>query len=401
VARQLSAASSQYIDLGAAAFGEMPNTGSFSIWFRPTSLRGLNQIIAWRNTSGGAGEVNVFAGNGQFDFNLMFDFGSTRLNVLPNLGAGAWCHLAATWSAGSAQIEAFKNGASLGTASGYTGLSPGASGFYRLGLDNFGDYSDGCFAEYAVWNAVLTPDEIVGLSKGVPVALARPAALVNYWPLAGRAGAEPDLKTGRTASLVNGPSYFESPPLLRPRAMQAGRGGAYALSADGLGLQLAGQAAAGTVARKLAASAGSVAFAGQAGGLKYGARSRIAAEPGGVASAGHPVLLRTGRKLSAVGGALSLGGRSVALNPGGGLSAGVGAFRLAGQDAGLAYVRSIRLAADPGPRTLASQGATLRFSAADGWSRIGRTPSPWAPAGAAPAAWTPSPATPETWTRIA
>jgi hypothetical protein len=75
-----------------------------------------------------------------------------------------------------------------------------------------GSFFAGRVAEFAVWNALLTSEEEVALSKGISPLLIRPGKRVLYWPLI-REGQ--DLVGSAAPALTGSPSAVDHPLILK------------------------------------------------------------------------------------------------------------------------------------------------------------------------------------------
>ena len=93
-----------------------------------------------------------------------------------------------------------------------------ASASLRLGTrDPLDTFYAGGLAEAAIWNRVLTGDEIAALGRGFAPAFF-PRGRVFYSPLAGRQSTEPNW-AGTTHGTVTGATFLDHPPIIYPRQM--------------------------------------------------------------------------------------------------------------------------------------------------------------------------------------
>lgn len=129
---------------------------------------------------------------------------------------GAWNHCAGTFD--GATIKAWLNGSTV--ASTASTENPPANAGFIIGSGWSGGLPfNGVLSDVAVWNLVLSPDEITALARGVSPMRIRPGALVVYVPCVGEArfsdpGPEYDLSpTGGPATVIAGPTL---PPLVEP-----------------------------------------------------------------------------------------------------------------------------------------------------------------------------------------
>jgi hypothetical protein len=104
-------------------------------------------------------------------------------------------------------------------AVGSTGVLVSSGQNLNIGgaLDNATFPLAATIAEVAVWNAYLTPAEMVSLGTECPNQV-RPTALVGYWPLYGASGAsiEPDLSGSKLKATLTGTTAVPNhPPCFR------------------------------------------------------------------------------------------------------------------------------------------------------------------------------------------
>lgn len=142
--------------------------------------------------------------------------------VPPSLSA--WHHIAITYNANSTLNTPiiYVDGAAvtvtpLSTPVG-TFLTT-SNAFYignRAGLDRCWD---GVHADFAIWNSILSANDVVALSKGLPPQFVRRASLIMHMPLLGVATGEPEWGPTRYVTTVSGtakrnhaPTSFWMPP---------------------------------------------------------------------------------------------------------------------------------------------------------------------------------------------
>lgn len=130
---------------------------------------------------------------------------------------GTWFHAGAVF-ASSTSRTAYLNGVAgttnttSNTPSGISHTMIGAAWYTNSLLDD----TDGRIAEVGIWNAALTTAEMAMLAKGLSPLFVRPASLVLYAPMLGRADPEPDL-VGANVLTVNGtPSQSAHPRIIYP-----------------------------------------------------------------------------------------------------------------------------------------------------------------------------------------
>lgn len=161
---------------------------SFHLWYRNAAAAGtavLNVPV----------DIRAAAGTGGYLFRFIWD------DTNPASSQSILCRAANntfytaqfstsltlnTWYAVGGQLDgtdlkAWLNG-SLETTTAASAFNLAATiNAYVLG--GGGEFDDGTVAEFALWDAVLTSDEWVALSKGISPWLIRPASLVQYWEL--------------------------------------------------------------------------------------------------------------------------------------------------------------------------------------------------------------------------
>ena len=121
-----------------------------------------------------------------------------EINVT-GLTANNWHHQAFV-SSGNASRYAYRDGTTKSTEN-TTSVAPNAHNLTRIGgrAQSGGtpnDLWDGKLAHVAIWNIALTDAQIVALSRGADPRDIAPDNLISYWPLAGTASPEPDVKSG-------------------------------------------------------------------------------------------------------------------------------------------------------------------------------------------------------------
>jgi Concanavalin A-like lectin/glucanases superfamily len=124
------------------------------------------------------------------------------------ISADTWFHMMATIDTSMRKV--YLNGGGTGTSTGSS--SPSGIANLVLGADRvffgFGDpaYFNGWkknLAEAAIWDIVLSDEEVAILASGISPLLVRPDHLVSYWPLIGCQ--DPEIDAFGAASLsVNG-----------------------------------------------------------------------------------------------------------------------------------------------------------------------------------------------------
>lgn len=186
---------------------------SMSLWFYPTDATSIVTVgclgvdsARYQIRTGDVGGANstICA--------QMIDGATNQVAISGNsYTQNAWNHAFASFNATTERIRmnggtAVSNAISTVTPITKTTLG----GRYSGGVA--GSFFPGRVAEFAVWNAVLTSDEEIALSKGYSPLLVRPDKLELYWP-AVRDGQ--DVMLGTSATLTGSPSVIEHPRILK------------------------------------------------------------------------------------------------------------------------------------------------------------------------------------------
>lgn len=130
---------------------------------------------------------------------------------------GAWIHNVVTYDGSSTANDPiiYNNGVSqsITERSSPSGSLVNTSTNFYIGSEaNTGQYWDGRIAEFAIWNRILSQDEVTALAKGAsPLLFAR--GLIFYTPLVRGAN---EMIGGLIGNLANSPSVIEHPTIFRP-----------------------------------------------------------------------------------------------------------------------------------------------------------------------------------------
>lgn len=103
-------------------------------------------------------------------------FGAVGASNTNNIGS--WVHCACVFASTTSRT-AYRNGVSVGTNN--TNRSPSGINEFRIGATT--NSLDGKLADFALWDAALTADEISSLAKGFAARRVRPTSLKFYAPL--------------------------------------------------------------------------------------------------------------------------------------------------------------------------------------------------------------------------
>jgi len=141
------------------------------------------------------------------------------------LVVNTWRVVISTWAGGSGtapKLYACTLGGTIaelsytGTPAGGNGRVSDAAATLRIGSRDPLDatFYAGGMAEVALWNRVLSADELAALGKGFAPAFF-PYGRVAYCPVDGRHSTELNLASG-TAGTVSGTSFLDHPPIIYP-----------------------------------------------------------------------------------------------------------------------------------------------------------------------------------------
>lgn len=144
--------------------------------------------------------------------------GSSNATTSAAWNANAWNAIAGTFDA-SIGVSAYVNGGNKGNGS--ITANPIGIGQTFIGQETRSNlYMQGRIAEVAMYNALLTDDEVAAHAKGIPAWRIRPAALQFYCPIYGLQSPEPDLHAGAVKStflpmtLTNSPTQADHAPVI-------------------------------------------------------------------------------------------------------------------------------------------------------------------------------------------
>lgn len=200
MSRDFPGTNSNYLSMGDAASVDVTGLSfSVSSWVKPDAISGVNRSIIGKDTTGVLVQYRLGTGIGTNKWSIQCGDGGTEDTVdgALNPALGVWSHVAAVKN--SVDLRLYVNGALDGTPLATTrAIYDSASPCYignRLPNDQ---PWDGLIEHVAIWDASLTPDEILSLAKGTSPRMIRPLNLRGYWPLRGLALPEPDL-SGRGA----------------------------------------------------------------------------------------------------------------------------------------------------------------------------------------------------------
>lgn len=205
------------VSQGTAA---IPTTGTMFAWYFPTySLTdSLNHDVFRVRQTPTLALFDFFCHRaGDNAFTVGWFSGGTDSRVISAAGAwltqNAWNACLSTWvSATSTNV--YVNGSSVG--SNANALTWNTAGVTRtIGNDAVvaNQPATGRIGELALWNVVLSANEITALANGKSPLLIRPDALVDYLPMGSGYSTEPNLVNGGTAGTLTGTSLGNNPPV--------------------------------------------------------------------------------------------------------------------------------------------------------------------------------------------
>ena len=200
------------------------------------------RILLSKFTSGYVGTIHLGATGGGGNNNKIYTYvsGSTPWyaeSAVNALVANTWRVVVATWAVSVAPKlwactlgDAIAELSYTGTPTGGNGRGSDASATLRIGARDALDatFFAGGLAECALWNRVLSADELNALGKGFAPAFF-PSGRVMYSPVDGRSSPELNY-AGTTHGTVTGTTYLEHPPVIYPSRMAMTKTGASASS---------------------------------------------------------------------------------------------------------------------------------------------------------------------------
>jgi len=211
-----SSGSDEFLDVDTAALTAAPFT--MSAWVKMSSLSGPATILQLADLSVSNNNFELAIGGTE---NVRFrarDGSTGAANTGVALSVGVWAHVVGI-EASTTSRSAFVDGGNKDTDT--TSITP--TGIDRTSIGRGGDstpsdYWDGAISSVAIWNVVLTDQEVLSLANGVsPLRLHR-SALIAYWPVGGQS-TEPDIIGGVNLTVNGTPLQVEGPPI--PHAIKA------------------------------------------------------------------------------------------------------------------------------------------------------------------------------------
>lgn len=223
MARSIAGTAGNFLANAAANATATPLT--LACWFRPDNVTTYYTLmnVQTRPTpfldSYHVLGINGAAGGDPVIAETAFSGTYVSASTSSGYSANTWQHACAVF-ASSTSRSVYLNGGSKGTDT--SSCTPNTANYTQLGgfsssSTNF-DSLAGRIAEAGIWAAALTDAEVLALARGFSPLLIRPDALVNYWPLIGRASPEPDLIGGLPLTITGTVSQAEHVGIIMPRA---------------------------------------------------------------------------------------------------------------------------------------------------------------------------------------
>lgn len=193
---------------------------TFSIWTnrRSTGGGGLGRVFDKRVAGA---ETELFYVDVNYNFARIFSGGASRWTIPTSLvPADTWCHFAITYDSSSAAndpvicIDGVVHGVTAAArGSGTASVNSDAYVVGNRANDGARNW-DGLLAEWAVWDRILSADDIAALAKGFSPAFF-PASLVSHMPLV-----RDNVDELRAAPTLTGTAVQPHPSILYPETPQ-------------------------------------------------------------------------------------------------------------------------------------------------------------------------------------
>jgi hypothetical protein len=209
MAYNFTAASSQYLSASTSTAQE-PLT--IAAWFYPTTI-GVAQALGSIGINGGVGRCQLFVSiPNTLRLAHTDNSGGTAGATIDAAGSvvqDQWQHGCGVFASESSRtpylngVAGSENTVTIGTTGPFDSTLVGSRFNTTLGF-----YFSGRIAEFGVWNAALTADEVASLAKGMTCDKVRPNALVFYAPLIRNLQ---DVRGGLTITNNNGATVADHP----------------------------------------------------------------------------------------------------------------------------------------------------------------------------------------------
>lgn len=206
-----------------AVAGSTPVTAvplTLACWWQPVSATVANPIFGISNSGGDAFYLSQNSSSkilATTTHPSILASATTSTSVT----AGAWCHVCGSFTSSTSRA-AYLNGGGKGT----NGTVQTPSGLTQIEVGHTtvsgGSYANGNIAECAIWNIVLTDNDVADLANGIPAWMIRPDALVFYAPLLHGYSPEIELIGANNLTLTNSPTVVAHPAIFYRQGMLRG-----------------------------------------------------------------------------------------------------------------------------------------------------------------------------------
>lgn len=175
--------SNQYLTVASAPATAAPIT--IAAWFRKSGTATKNGIFLLNAFTGNVNDNTAFGfyfgasssvrGYIQSSSTVFADFAATG-----SYTTNSWGHACVVFATSTSRTI-YRNGENSATST--SSISPANIARLEIASFNNSSHFDGQFAEIGIWNAALTANEVVSLSKGFACNRVRPQSLIFYLPL--------------------------------------------------------------------------------------------------------------------------------------------------------------------------------------------------------------------------
>lgn len=189
---------------------------TWAIWTYRTGNGGGGFGRSFMKDSAGSTDVSVFTTSTNYGMNRVFSTTNGEWQFT-RPSASVWHHFAITYNSSStSNVPIFYiDGASQTVIPVTTpvGTASNNANAYKIGnkANDDGNWA-GRLAEFAIWDVILTANEVSALARGVLPLNIRYANLKAYVPVTGVHTTEPDFSSARNAGTVTGTVAATGPP---------------------------------------------------------------------------------------------------------------------------------------------------------------------------------------------